>query len=120
VKAIQEAVLICDAQVQGEILQKGIELLFDTEHHHEEEVDWSIAFVAAVIMSLRPSVIIPNKQTLLNTLMRAALSEKPFLITETAAQAVASLLNKWVATSTDEVGHLYPCSISWAFLPSAK
>lgn len=104
-KVMRVAVLKCDAKTQSKILQKGVEHLFDTTSHHpEEEMDWSIALVASVIVSLWPSAVIPNKQTVLVTLMRAAQSEKPFLITETAAQAVASMLNKWVAVSTDEVG----------------
>lgn len=105
VKAIREALLKCDAEVQSKILQKGVELLFDTTSHpSEEEMDWSIALVASVIVALRPSATVPNKQTLLSTLMRAAQSEKPFLVTETAALAVASMLNKWASASTDEVG----------------
>lgn len=106
VKAMRQAVLKCDADVQSQILQKGVELLFDTtSYHHEEEMDCSAALVASVIVSFRPNATVPNKQTLLRTLMRAAQSEKPFLITETAAQAVASMLNKWAAASTDEVLH---------------
>lgn len=50
------AVLKCDSVVQSKILQKGAELLFNkTASHHEEETDWSIALVASVIVSLRPS-----------------------------------------------------------------
>ena len=110
---MREAVLKCDAEVQSQILQKGVELLFETTSlHHEEEMDWSTTLVASVIVSLRPSARVPNKQTLLRTLMRAVQSEKPFLITETAAQAVASVLNKWPAASTDEVRHLPSFSIS--------
>ena len=65
VKAMREAVLKCDAEVQSQILQKGVELLFETTSlHHEEEMDWSTTLVASVIVSLRPSARVPNKQTL--------------------------------------------------------
>lgn len=98
------AVLKCDAAVQSRILQKGADLLFDTaSHYQEEEMDWFIALVASVMVSLRPSTAVLNKQSILSVLIRAAQSQKPFLVTETAAQAVASTLNKWVVASTNEV-----------------
>ncbi|KAG0566152.1 hypothetical protein KC19_7G042200 [Ceratodon purpureus] len=101
-KAMRGAVSKCDATVQSKILHKGVKLLFDTSPHHEGEMDWSVALLASVIVSLRPSTIVPNKQSLLTLLMRAAQSQKPLLVTETAAQAVASMLNKWVVASANE------------------
>lgn len=116
---MREAVLKCDAAVQSKIIQNRAEFLFDrVSHHHEEEMDWSIGLVAAVIVSVRPGTVIPNMQGLLSRLMQTAQSGKLLLITETAAQAVASVLNKWVTASTDEVGHLY--SVSSIFFSSAK
>ena len=101
---MRAAVLKCDAAVQSKILQRGAELLFDTtSHHHGEEMDWSIALVASVVVSLRPSTTVPNKQSLLSVLTLGAQFQKPFLVTEAAAQAVASMLNKWVVASTNEV-----------------
>ena len=113
------AVLKCDSVVQSKILQKGAELVFDrTAYHHEEETDWSIALVASVIVSLRPSTTVPNKQSLLGVLILAAQSQKPFLITETAAQAVASMLNKWVVASTNQVWNLFFPAASSSFVLS--
>lgn len=91
---MREAVVKCDTEVQSKILEKGVGLLTS-----EEEVDMSLALVASVIVALRPNATVSYKETLLRTLMRAAQSEKPFLVTETAAQAVASMLNKWQPVS---------------------
>lgn len=102
-KVMRVAVVKFDASAQSRILQHGAQLLFDTTRHHEEEMDWTIALVASVIVSVRATAVVPNKQSLLTMMMRAAQSDKAFLITETAAQAVASMLNKW-AVSTDEDG----------------
>lgn len=91
---MREAVVKCDVEVQSKILEKGVELLTS-----EEESDMSLALVASVIAASRPNATVSNKETLLRTLMRAAQSEKPFLVTENAAQAVASMLNKWLPVS---------------------
>jgi len=116
---MREAVLKCDAAVQRKIIQSTAEYLFDRiSHNHEEEIDWYIGLGAAVIVSLRPGTVVPNMQELLSTLMRTAHSGKLLLITETAAQAVASVLNKWVTAPRDEVGHLY--SVSSIFFSSVK
>jgi hypothetical protein len=118
-QTMRGAVLKCDSVVQSKILQKEAELLFNkTASHHEEETDWSIALVASVIVSLRPSTTVPNQQSLFGVLIRAAQSQKPFLITDTAAQAVASMLNKWVVASTNQVWHLFFPGASSSFVLS--
>jgi hypothetical protein len=61
---------------------------------------------------------VPNEQSLLGVLIPAAQSQKPFLITDTAAQAVASMLNKWVVASTIQVWHLFLPRASSSFVLS--
>lgn len=137
-RAIRAAVVICDAEAQRDILLNGLEHLscietFQLQHisscfeekvrmsqsnpnkrkAYEEEKGWSVALVASVVVSLRPTTEVSDKQVLMEMMMRAAQSEESPLISGTAAQAVASLLNKWVDVSTDKVCHLqeFPLSI---------
>jgi DNA repair/transcription protein MET18/MMS19 len=133
-EAMRVAVQKCNITTQKKILQKGSEILFscrseDTQCTTDSSVQegmekvvetaksqaacvdergWVIGHLAAVVVSLIPSTDICNERVLLEEFVGVAIHGQSPLLTEVAAQAVASMLNKWVIAAKDkEALHLH-------------
>jgi hypothetical protein len=128
-EAMRVAVQKCNITTQKKILQKGSEILFscrseDTQCTTDSSVQegmekvvetaksqaacvdergWVIGHLAAVVVSLIPSTDICNERVLLEEFVGVAIHGQSPLLTEVAAQAVASMLNKWVIAAKDKV-----------------
>ncbi|CAM6086603.1 unnamed protein product [Calypogeia fissa] len=63
-----------------------------------EERGWLVALVASIVLGLCPLVVFPKRHLLLKTFVKMSISEASFLKTKVAAQATASLINKWKDT----------------------
>ncbi|CAM6032453.1 unnamed protein product [Sphagnum compactum] len=121
--AMRVAVQKCNITTQKKILQKGSEILFScrsedtrctTDSSVQEGLEkvvetaksqaacvdergWVVGHLAVVIVSLIPSTDICNERVLLEEFVGVAIHGQSPLLTEVAAHAVASMLNKWEA-----------------------
>ncbi|CAK9232221.1 unnamed protein product [Sphagnum troendelagicum] len=122
-EAMRVAVQKCNIITQKKILQKGSEILFScrsedtrctTDSSVQEGMEkvvetaksqatcvdergWVVGHLAAVVVSLIPSTDICNERVLLEEFVGVAIHGQSPLLTEVAAHAVASMLNKWEA-----------------------
>ncbi|CAM6010101.1 unnamed protein product [Sphagnum balticum] len=118
-EAMRVAVQKCNITTQKKILQKGSEILFScrsedtrctTDSSVQEGMEtaksqvacvdergWVVGHLAAVVVSLIPSTDICNERVLLEEFVGVAIHGQSPLLTEAAAHAVASMLNKWEA-----------------------
>ncbi|CAK9233389.1 unnamed protein product [Sphagnum jensenii] len=133
-EAMRVAVQKCNIITQKKILQKGSEILFScrsedtrctTDSSVQEGMEkleetaksqaacvdergWVVGHLAAVVVSLIPSTDICNERVLLEEFVGVAIHGQSPLLTEVAAHAVASMLNKWEALHLhlDDMIHL--------------
>ncbi|KAL2653858.1 hypothetical protein R1flu_021986 [Riccia fluitans] len=57
--------------------------------------EWCVALIASVVVGLLPSVLSAEKEYLLRLFVSTSIADLEPVITDVAAQAAASLLNKW-------------------------
>ncbi|KAL3685855.1 hypothetical protein R1sor_003877 [Riccia sorocarpa] len=99
----------CPETLQRMILSEGLSVLKKKSSAHIktdnvrqassneglEGEHWYVALVSSVVVALLPSVFLEEKETLLRLFVNTSIANVDPVITQVAAQAAASLLNKW-------------------------
>ncbi|BBM97843.1 DNA repair/transcription protein MET18/MMS19 [Marchantia polymorpha subsp. ruderalis] len=109
-EVIRVTVQRCPERLQKEILTMSLSVLqggYSPEQNtklsgvrslsakHMEGKEWLVALVGSVIVGLLPSVLFEERESVLRLLVSTSVANLDPVITDTAAQAAASMLNKW-------------------------
>ncbi|KAJ7522223.1 hypothetical protein O6H91_18G002200 [Diphasiastrum complanatum] len=104
-QTVADRVNICDkcndskaiAFSKKDICKQSIPTLFKLSSCYQKiQETWLIALLASIVIAVRPGLLYLQEKFFLKLFLDAALDKRRSPYTESAAQALASILNKWV------------------------